>query len=320
MDEKEKTVELDYKRADNKKLFTSNLFDAFAMIILAVLLSLSIFAIYFNTPMSRDLSNRRDEIILSSHLYEKKDGIVKDLYSIIDEDKESSVDEKSKIIDDSLTFFFQTFVKDKNIYDDYKRRALNKEEHIFDDNLQRKYLNDDYDIVYFNFYNNMLKDIAPGYLSSSKEYRDNLRQSIINNVLIIFISLIISNIIFYYVVPMIYRRGKQTFGMKIFKISLLSVDGMSCSSKRYSLRFLFYLIVIVVLSVFSFLLPVLISFTMMLLSKTGQSLVDYVTNTYKVDSQTNTVYLNYEEYMYNQHSRDDKKIENLDVVYDKKDK
>ena len=59
---------------------------------------------------------------------------------------------------------------------------------------------------------------------------------------------------------------------------------------------------------------------MMLLSKTGQSLVDYVTNTYKVDSQTNTVYLNYEEYMYNQHSRDDKKIENLDVVYDKKDK
>ena len=94
---------------------------------------------------------------------------------------------------------------------------------------------------------------------------------------------------------------------------------MSCSSKRYSLRFLFYLIVIVVLSVFSFLLPVLISFTMMLLSKTGQSLVDYVTNTYKVDSQTNTVYLNYEEYMYNQHSRDDKKIENLDIVYDKKD-
>ena len=215
--------------------------------------------------------------------------------------------------------FKSIYVEGKNIYDDYKRRALNKGEHIFDDNLQRKYLNDDYDIVYFNFYNNMLKDIAPGYLSSSKEYRDNLRQSIINNVLIIFISLILSNIIFYYVVPMIYRRGKQTFGMKIFKISLLSVDGMSCSSKRYSLRFLFYLIVIVVLSVFSFLLPVLISFTMMLLSKTGQSLVDYVTNTYKVDSQTNTVYLNYEEYMYNQHSRDDKKIENLDVVYDKKD-
>ena len=176
MDEKEKTVELDYKRADNKKLFASNLFDAFAMIILAVLLSLSIFAIYFNTPMSRDLSNRRDEIILSSHLYEKKDGIVKDLYSIIDENKESSVDEKSKIIDDSLTIFFQSFVKDKNIYDDYKRRDINKGEHIFDDNLQRKYLNDDYDIVYFNLYKKINKDKTQSYQTSSKENRNNLRQ------------------------------------------------------------------------------------------------------------------------------------------------
>lgn len=306
---KEETIEIDYQKASTKAIFASNLFDGFAMLLLAFLLLLLNNFIFSKTPLGIQTKNQRDDIILSSYLYEKKDDQIKDVYSIVTSDEEMKIDDKNTKIDSTLTLFFTSFVKDNyeegmKIYNDYKKEAKSDEGKLlfaYDEKSNsyiksKEYTNIEYDNLYYNFYTKMLKEVAPGYLTSSKPYRDNLRTSIIQNAFIIYLSIFISCFIFYYMFPLIFKRGRQTLGMKILHIGLVDVKAMSVSLKRFTLRYLFFIVVIITLSIVSFLLPILISTTMLIVSKTSQSLTDYVFNTYKVDTSSSSIYLNEAEY------------------------
>ncbi len=79
------------------------------------------------------------------------------------------------------------------------------------------------------------------------------------------------------------------------KLSLLSSEALSCKVKRYVARQMIQLFLIVLLSLVSFGIPLIVSFSMMIFRKDGQSLHDYLAGTYMVDSSEQSIYLTYEE-------------------------
>lgn len=309
-EEKIDTIEIDYHKASTKAIFASNLFDAFMMLVLAFLLLLLNNFIFSKTTLGIKTVNERNDIIISSHLYRYENadntGSIKDVYSIIYNDGDKNYNEKSEEFDKVLTLFFTDFVKDISIYNDYKKEAIysfnDEETNLFvkenDVYIRNSALNNsDYDNTYYEFYSNLIKEKAPGYLFKSKAYRNNLKTQIIQNVLLFYLSLFLASTIVYYIIPLFLKRGRKTFGMKMTSIALVDVRGLSVTLKRFTLRYLFFFFIVLTLSLVSFLIPILISITMSFISKSGQSLTDYVLNTYKVDSSTNSIYLDEIEYM-----------------------
>lgn len=131
-------------------------------------------------------------------------------------------------------------------------------------------------------------------------------------VICLFIGMTISFLIFYLLIPLLLKRGHKTVGMYLFKISYISVDALNISYKQFFVRFILEFFIGYLLSIFTFGLPLIVSLTMMHLSKAGQDFFDYVTNTYVVDSSKKDVYLDYSEYTQRQDMSKKASIEDND--------
>lgn len=119
------------------------------------------------------------------------------------------------------------------------------------------------------------------------------------NFIIIPVSISLSFIIFEFLVPLIfYRRGWQTFGMKIFSLSIISSEAISPKFKVFFFRFLWMFFVELLGSSMTFAVPLIVSFSMMAFRKDGQCFHDYMTGTYMVDSSEQSIYLSKDERAY----------------------
>lgn len=310
-------IEIDYHRASNGKLFASNFFDAFAMLILSfLLLILNNFIFFKCLPSGINTKAEREEIILSSYLYQKDDnGNINLTYVLIKDDGNKSSNEKSQLFDNTLKLFFTDFVKDISIYNNYKKEAKTSDDLFLFKEENNSYIraltNNDYDNTYYNFYLDIIENKATGYLQADSRYVRNLKKEVLQNLVVFYISLLISNFVIYFLFPVIFYRGRKTLGMKIANVGLVSVDGMNVKLSRFSLRYLFYFVVIITLSLVSFLIPIIVSLTMMLVSKTGQSLTDYVFNTYKIDTSSSSIYTSKEEYIFLTDKKEEIKFEDI---------
>lgn len=182
---------------------------------------------------------------------------------------------------------------------------------MFSSNGERLLTNSDYDKTYYDFYVK-LYNTSLNYLQYNRTYKSTRNTTIIMYTSLIITAYSLAYIIVFLVIPLIIKRGKKTLGRLLTNISLLGVDGFSCSWKRYTLRFLFNYI-FMGLGVFLFLIPNLLSLGFTFFTKTRQSLSDYLFTTYKVNSTNKEVYLNLKEY-----EKTIKKNENIkDYVDDK---
>ena len=84
--------------------------------------------------------------------------------------------------------------------------------------------------------------------------------------------------------------------MKITKTALLSVDGFSVKPLRFTLKFLFKLFIVLIGSFAALFIPLAVSITMIVVLKTHQSLSEYVSNTYLVSIEDQSVYKDLTEY------------------------
>ena len=137
------------------------------------------------------------------------------------------------------------------------------------------------------------------YLSRSEAYTNaskTLSKTI--NIALIPASITVGMIIFEFLVPLIFfRRGYQTLGMKLLKLSLINGYAVSPSFKSFLFRFLWILIIETLVSLMTFAVPLFITFGMVLIRKDGQAFHDYMTGIYVVDSSDRTIYRSKEEYL-----------------------
>ncbi len=109
------------------------------------------------------------------------------------------------------------------------------------------------------------------------------------------LALLVSGLIIYYAIPLIFSRGKQTLGKFLFKIGLVNKNVLSVSVKQYTLRFLIFIFLEVFLSLVTIGVPIIISFSMMVFSKKKQSFHDYMLEIEEVDVENSKIYKSYDE-------------------------
>lgn len=140
-----------------------------------------------------------------------------------------------------------------------------------------------YEPFFKNYLSVYLFKYAPNYASTTKT---------MNNLIIFLeipVGLFLGLVITYYIFPLIFRRGKQTVGSKMFHIGYVDYRYLSPTFWRETVKFLIFLLE-VILSIFTFGIPLLISFTLMALSKKKQGFPDYMTGIEAVNTNKQKIY------------------------------
>lgn len=109
------------------------------------------------------------------------------------------------------------------------------------------------------------------------------------------IGILLGGILVYLVPPLILKRGKRTLGKALYQIGLADSRLLSCSWKRYLARWFIFFFGEIVLSIFTFGIPCIISFSLMAFSKHKQGFPDYILGLYEIDCSEQRLYLSYEE-------------------------
>jgi len=298
--EETNVIELNYELPRFTRLISSYLADFFIFLFLSILLIVPGVFILEAIPNFQNVLNTRNQKLVDSKLYIKKDKLIR-LDTFYKEDTNLTYNEKSEELNLRLTYFFTTFInndlenKGLETYNNIKSKGNFEGDKLFDENFNRVLINSDYDEAYFNFYLDAY-NTALGYLQVNKSYVENRNNVIFGYVLTIILASSVSFITLFLIIPLIFNRGKKTLGMLFTHLSLINIRAFSVSNKCFCLRFLFQFFVMFLASLFSFLIPILISFGFLIFSKRRQTLTNYIFNTYIVYNENQIVYLNLKEY------------------------
>lgn len=309
-----KVLELNYERASAPKRVSAMLFDLLLCFVSTLVLLIGTFAIIQNNSGFISLTKDREDSLINSGLYVKNGDEIKQLSSVLESDDTLTYNEKSNTLDSALISFFNNDlyfyeVDGNDIYLKLKKTANNgvSQVNLFTSDYKRALTNSDYDKTYYDFYKSSYST-AIGYLQLNKNYSSATKKI---NIIYIFSSLgtfLLTIVIFFYIVPLIFKRGRQTFGMKLTKLGLVYSDGFNLSFWRFTARFSLFFFIEVIISLISFLIPIFLSFTMMVIRKDHQSFHDYIVQSYVVSSDNDTIYYDYEEYMQKHREIDTKNI------------
>ena len=154
---------------------------------------------------------------------------------------------------------------------------------------------------YKNVYHIFILQDCAGYLISwFPEYK--AATSSMSNMLFFIeipVSYILSGLVTYLLPMLIFKRGGKTFGKLAFRIGLINNELFSPSTGKIIVRFLIFFFGEMVLSLFTFGIPFIVSFSMMAFSKRKQGFPDYMLGLIEVDTSKNNIYFNkYEASVY----------------------
>ncbi len=150
---------------------------------------------------------------------------------------------------------------------------------------------------YVNVYKPFIeKRCIPFLTSNVSEYRKFMRADF--NYLVFLeipIAYALAGIHTYLVPPLFFRRGRKTLGKALYHIGLIDKRVLSPTVPRFLARFSIFFFGELVLSLFTFGIPYIISFTMMLVTKDKQGFPDYMLGLYEIDTSKANIYMDYVE-------------------------
>ena len=165
---------------------------------------------------------------------------------------------------------------------------------LVDGKLVEKNLNPAF---FLDFYEKELKNYATGFLFQVDEYLETTRFIFLCTVVEIVVAATVFFFLFYLVIPLwVFPKGRKTLGRAVFGIGILNKKALVPTRKNYALRALFEYGVFLYLDFFGFLIPIIVSTTMLFLSEKSQNLPDFVFGHYMVDVRGNEVYRDEGEY------------------------
>lgn len=311
---KEEVEEIVLERASNGRRFSATLLDLFLSLLIGFVLLALTFTLIENHPNMIKMNKTREEISINSGLYVKGEKTLLRYNDTIKDNKDLSFNEKSDLLHDKIyTFYTEKDFFDKTeglkiYHNELKEAKTTDGKSMFTASYTRALTNSDYDESYYNFYDEFF-DCTTGYLLKNSSYFEINQAIILIYSFSIVLTLSLPFILFFYLIPLCFVRTRQTIGMKVCRIALVDYTGLSVRPLKFTLRFLFFFIFIVVGSMLTFLIPMAISITMMVLSKSHQSLTDYLSGTYYVSIDNRNIYKDIYEYELSKKGQTNIKIE-----------
>ena len=260
-------TEVKFKKAS----FSNRLFafgaDLLLMVITALGLVLAAQAIMRNVPYYKEAGQRIKNIELQTGLYITTN-MAGDVYSLADYYKPNNVDQYKSYCDDmnnALTNFYkmeQFFSDTEWSQKHYVEMKLDSKLFIYVDETHTALTPVDESEAslkkMFAFYGRTIKEDATIYISKYPGYVESGKTLNLSFIFIILLlPIVLSVSIFEYILPLIFKRGRRTIGKLLFKTAVVDARGLSPSFWRFTFRFLFFLIIEVLLSAVAFLIPVM---------------------------------------------------------------
>lgn len=304
-------IEVVYTKAKLSRRLFAHFFD-----IGILFLSVAIFLSISNTIITNTgFYNRKEQQLIQlredSKLYVSNVDIVT---YVKDSSEHPTFEDKKNELATRINDFYNnsTYFSGYDIWKEYNQRKLDSS--LFKQEGELVVENSTNYEALFNFYSSEVNDHAVGFLLRNSTYLNLVRYKFWT-ILIQTVSLLTFFFTIYYLVlPLtVFRRGRQTIGMKLEKIGLISVWADNISIGKYIGRFFFMFLVFVPINFVSFLLPSIVSTTMTYVTKTNSSLVNYVFNDYMVDVTNQMIYLNPLERLDAENKLENLSIENKDL-------
>lgn len=326
----EKKIEIVYRPAKFWHRCIANLIDILLFVLMFFLLFLGIRAIVQTTPSYHNADQKITEIRLESGLYVKDSkGEIRDIITyigVIDADLSSY----GKILyaEDSIDTFLSYVEKvcdssdAQEIKNSYDESRLNK--NLCDDAgnpyfikdgggniIRNEQCNAKLQQYYDNFYVPYIDNTLQGYLVTRvPNYYEYTKY--MSNMLVFVelpISYLTSGILVYFIPTLFFKRGRKTLGKAIYHIGLVDKNILSPSFKRNLARFCIFYFGELILSLFTFGIPYIISFSLMAFSKKKQGFPDFMLNLQEIDTSTNNIYFDFDEISINNLKHEHKPVD-----------
>lgn len=314
-------IKIEYAYPKLGRRIWARIVDFLIMILLFLISFISVRSIYTSTSTYKNNIKKYEEIRLDSGLYIQDDTKIISVVTSTYNDSKTSYAKKNVYLEKAINNFLfymsslniESYNKVKTDYDEarlsssltYNNLPLfikNSEgEIVRNSNLvnvdtESKTVEETY---YSAFYTVYIENNCIGYLTTeNKEYYE-INKYIANMMILVDfpISLILSSLLVYFLPPLILKRGRQTLGMWIYHISFASKSLYSLTFKEWIIKFLIFYFFEFILSLFTFAIPLFISATMMLFTKSKQNFNEYMCRIYEIDTEKDKLFKNKSEIM-----------------------
>ncbi len=303
MEEKTETIEIKATTPKFFRLASSALFDALTVILLTFLLSLATFPLYFLTPSYKEPTLFREEIMLSSHLYEQNDGGVRLISTSLKENSSLTFEEKNARLEEALSYCYTVYLSEelecqgKEKLNSYYKASSYEGTRLFGDDGARLFEEEAYEEAYLNAYCDIAESHGVSDLDLKAGFADARVKILWGYATTFLISFSLSCLVLLLAFPLCFKKGKRTLGMLLTKLAYLDQWGFSPSWKRWLLHFLFQWILILCGAFFTFGATLVFSCAFSAWRKDHQSVSDYVLAVYPVEASSSEIYAKEEELM-----------------------
>ena len=317
-----KEINVSYYRPKLLLRVFANLLDILVYIIVFVFCFLGIREIIKANPSYQAKAEELTQIKVDSGIFAyDDDNILRDIVSVLNNDKGQTAKSRAvrskKAIDTFLDYVQANGIEGKyqEIVIDYNDYRLDEE--MTQNNIPLFVINESNEIVE----NPALIDSAESvssaiytvyYEKAYQPYIDNRVRAYLviaipsykditnyqTNILLwinIFAVYCFVGLLVYLLPTLIFKRGRMTFGKALYGIGLVDANCLSPSLARNLARFAIFYFSILILSLFTFGLPMLISFSLMVFSKNKQGFADYMLRLNEVDAKRTKIYLSFQE-------------------------
>ena len=319
--------EIIYYRPKFHRRVLANFVDILIFIFILTGLFAATRAIVTNTDSFKGNFNELNRLRVTSGLYIDDNGQIKDVMSYLDGDSKNNtqykMNQSRKAIEKFIAFASEVCTeKDyKTIVDDYDTYRLKStmvykngdsqyngtplfvkdEQNVVVENPELfatgAYVPNVYGYFFSKAYKPYIDKNAQGYLATKIPNYYELSQYMA--LMLIFAEIlpayIMSGILVYYVPTLCFRRGRCTIGKALYRIGLVDSRVLSPTFARATARFSIFFFAELLLSIVTLGAPFLISFTMMLVTKSKQGFPDYMLKLTEIDMSRTKIYRSFDE-------------------------
>lgn len=317
-----KNINVLYYRPKFTHRIFANLLDILIFIMVFLACFLGVREIIRNTPTYKAKSQELTQMRLGSGLYAyDDDNVLRDIISVINYAKgqsaKSHMTRARAAIDEFITYTkevsteanYSIVVKDYReyrladnmVHNNVPLFVLNEQDEV----IENPTLIDSAETISSQIYTEYYKKAYQPYIDNHLQaylvvvvphYKDIINYQ--TNMLLwvnIFAVYCFTGLLVYLVPIFIFRRGRMTFGKALYGIGLVDSNCLSPSLPRTLARFAIFYFAILVLSLFTFGLPIIISFSIMVFSKNKQGFADYMLRLTEVDGKRTKIYFSFQE-------------------------